>query len=397
MRITIANQFYHPYHEGGAEKSVQFLAETLKDRGNEVTVVTTTCDGAENSVDLNGVTIKYYNQPNICNSHPVRPTGVKKLIWHLLDAYNPTGHAFWTRILKETRPDVLHTNMLGGLSCAAWSAASALGIPVVHTLRDYHLLCPKNSMFKDGKDCVTPCARCQVFAAPKKWLSKKVQVAVGNSRKTLDRHLENGFFPNAEPRVIHNMFSPSAGSRKAPSTGASGPILLGYFGAINEKKGFGLLLQCLAAQPKGKFRLLVGGKMRDDMSPEWKSWADTVQPEFLGWTTPRDFFGKIDCLVAPAIWQEPLPRVIIESINFGVPVVATDVGGQAELIVDGVNGVLVKNATPAELGDALLALDRPTIERLAAGCELSDSMFLPELISGQYIDAYQRARELMTR
>ena len=59
--------------------------------------------------------------------------------------------------------------------------------------------------------------------------------------------------------------------------------------------------------------------------------------------------SAVDVSVMPSL-NEALSNVLLESMAAGAPVVATDVGGTAEALVDGVNGLLVPPGSPARDG-----------------------------------------------
>jgi glycosyltransferase involved in cell wall biosynthesis len=81
-----------------------------------------------------------------------------------------------------------------------------------------------------------------------------------------------------------------------------------------------------------------------------------------------EFLRTLTVAVVPSRWVEPGGLVVLESMGTGVPVVATRQGGPAEVISDGVDGLLVSPTDPAELAGALLRLlgDQPLRERIAA-------------------------------
>ena len=67
-------------------------------------------------------------------------------------------------------------------------------------------------------------------------------------------------------------------------------------------------------------------------------------------------------LVLPSLWYENTPFVVLESFAARTPVVATDVGGLAEIVQDGVNGELFRRGDAADLARCLQGLvDDPTL------------------------------------
>jgi glycosyltransferase involved in cell wall biosynthesis len=83
---------------------------------------------------------------------------------------------------------------------------------------------------------------------------------------------------------------------------------------------------------------------------------------FLGWKQPAEIEREIAeawVVAAPSLWPEPLGLVALEAMVRGVPVIASAVGGFAEIIEDGVSGMLVPNGDVSALAEGLTAiLDR---------------------------------------
>jgi glycosyltransferase involved in cell wall biosynthesis len=68
---------------------------------------------------------------------------------------------------------------------------------------------------------------------------------------------------------------------------------------------------------------------------------------FLGFRADvRPFVADFDVAVVPSVYEDPLPRAVLESMALGKPVVAFDVGGVGEMIEDGVTGSLLGGRPP---------------------------------------------------
>jgi glycosyltransferase involved in cell wall biosynthesis len=80
-------------------------------------------------------------------------------------------------------------------------------------------------------------------------------------------------------------------------------------------------------------------------------------------------FASLDVLVVPSVWLENAPLVIREAFAAGLPVVASNLGGMAEMVSDGHNGLLFEPGDAADLRRVLhRLLDEPgLLERLRAG------------------------------
>jgi glycosyltransferase involved in cell wall biosynthesis len=130
-----------------------------------------------------------------------------KLIWHGLDTYNPMMAKVVGSILKTEHPDIAHTNNLGGFSVAVWRVIKKYGFPLIHTLRDHYLLCPRSSMFKDQKNCQHQCIKCRLYALPRQRATEQVDSVVGISRFILNRHVALGCFEKVKrQQVIFNAY-----------------------------------------------------------------------------------------------------------------------------------------------------------------------------------------------
>ena len=68
----------------------------------------------------------------------------------------------------------------------------------------------------------------------------------------------------------------------------------------------------------------------------------------------RPYLEDTDVVVVPSVYPDPLPRTVIEAMAYGCPVVATAVGGVAEMIRDGVDGALLPaDVTPEALAASM--------------------------------------------
>jgi glycosyltransferase involved in cell wall biosynthesis len=69
----------------------------------------------------------------------------------------------------------------------------------------------------------------------------------------------------------------------------------------------------------------------------------------------RDILAALDLLFVPS-WEEPFGRSLAEGMAFGLPAIATTIGGPAELVTDGVDGVLLPPRSPELWGETAAGL-----------------------------------------
>jgi glycosyltransferase involved in cell wall biosynthesis len=317
-------------------------------KGHQAMVV---CLGRHEAEEvINGVQVKRVTPVNIYN--PLErsgSSGVEKLLWHTLDSFNPLTSRKVAAAIATWQPDVVHTNTLAGLSVAAWSAVKSLPSrpKIVHTLRDYYLLCPNTAMFKQGSQCERRCLECKVLGAPRALASKVVDVVVGNSQYILDKHLKEGLFADSAKHVIYNAYKPVV--QQSPDT--IRPITrIGYIGRIAKTKGIEVLISAFrmlqALRPN--LRLVIAGVGDEAYVEDLKLHCSGLNVEFLGQVKPEVFYEGVDLVVVPSLWAEPLARVLFEAMAHGVPLVSSDTGGSPELVKDAITGFLYSPATSHE-------------------------------------------------
>jgi len=338
MKILIANTLYFPEIVGGAEISTQILAEGLADAGVEVCVVCATGTGRDRVEILNGVTVYYLKLINLYWPHAARHRSpFMRAVWHAVDVKNFMMVRKLEKIIRHERPDIVSTSNLSCLSTGIWRIARDAGMRIVHTARDYYLMCPTSKMFTGDKCCKRPCRMCSIYAQPKRAASAQVDVAIGVSRYVLEQHLENGFFPEAGATgVIHDCYLPlhaeSASVAPILPEKPRGITRLGILGRVSPEKGIELVIEQLIQQQQLDWQLLIGGTGDPVYIASLKRNYPDSRVVFMGHLDPELFFRDIDILVVPSKWHEPFGRVTVEAYSHGIPVIGAMSGGIPEVI-----------------------------------------------------------------
>ncbi|GJM62001.1 glycosyltransferase family 4 protein [Persicobacter diffluens] len=333
MKLLLFNTLYTPNFLGGAERSVQLLAEGLVDAGHDVVVC---CTSDRDYVDtINGVCVIYMKVPNLYWAYDSSTQASwKKPFWHFIDAKNYIAKAKIDRVIKKVDPDVVHTNNLAGFSPIVWELAKSNGVKVVHTLRDYYLTCPKATRYHNGQICEELCLKCKMFSYPKKQLSNEyVDVVVGISQFILDDHLRQGYFKTCEIReVIGNSVKIPSGKVSPCFEKEEGLKYIGFIGRIEEPKGIEDLLSAFVKLDDDSLRLIIAGKGEDRYMSYLKSKYVDSRVRYLGVVNSDEFYTGLDLLVVPSKWNEPFGRVVTEALGWNCPVLVHEVGGLTEFV-----------------------------------------------------------------
>lgn len=393
MKILYVNSLYPPYVGGGAEITLQTLVDGMQSRGHEIVVLSI---GHKKSLEediVNGIRVLRAGLSNVYWHYTKnRQSSWKRLVWHLIDIYNPIMESFIYKLVKRECPDVVSIHNLAGFSAATWIAVRQAGTPMVQVLHDLYNLCPNSNMFRSGHACEKQCLRCKVFRCFHPKLSECVDAVVGVSRFVIERHLRNGLFQNARiKKIIHNARSLRAVPRKSPRPRGN-RVRFGFMGTLAPSKGIELLLRIFSEFNQPNAELLIAGTGKKGYEESLKAQFASPEVRFLGYCSPEQFFPMIDVLIVPSIWEESLGMVIAESWAFSVPVIGSRRGGIPEMIEPGKNGFLFDPDRPEELTAIIcgVAENPSSIEDLIPNVLTSARSFLDV---ARWVDRWQSLYE----
>lgn len=330
-------------------------------------------------------------------------------------------------VLDDVKPSLVHFHALSpavNADCAR--AAKARGMPVVWTYHTPTLSCARGTMMRFG---VTPCDgefrrwRCTACASQALSGSRflgaalatipttasallghavpgRVGTALGSRARQVRRDAEfrmsmaladrviavcewvrDALLVNGVPAerivlsrqgLVQNLAIRDArASERAP-----GPLCIGYFGRIDPTKGVHVLIEALGSIPKAPVRLDIhgvvqrGAEYRMDALRELAAGDERirfVKPVAVD-AVPRAM-AEYDLIAVPSRWLETGPLVVLEAFAAGVPVLGSRLGGIAELVRDGIDGLLLPVGDVRAWAKAIedIATDGRCLEALRAG------------------------------
>ena len=343
MRIALFNALYptplQPKIFGGAEVLVRQIAERLVAQGDEVTVVRLSLDGIRQTEEANGVRVEFVPIRNLFTPFGPRHNTLAHLAWHVIDDWFVAPGEI-AGILDGFRPQVVHSHTLNGLNAHIWHLARDRGVPVVHTLHDYYLVCPRCSRFKGEAPCAVTCGSCAALTVRRRQRAGLVNAVVGVSQRTLDIHLDAGLFADAARHVIRNVPNPDI--KFVPMDLPGRPLRVGYLGRFSPEKGVRLLVEAAGRLPPGTVKLVLAGNVSQEERAALAALAPQTELDFVGFVAPKDFYAQVDVAAVPSIWEEPGALVLLDALAAGRPVLATAFGGLPEMFADGLTGWTVQ-------------------------------------------------------
>ena len=312
--------------------------------------------------------------------------------FYLRTAYPNAIYAGFRQFLLTHRPDTIFVHHYAhiGIEMLREIKRTLPQARLVLTLHEFVAICNRNGQMLKAtsnrlcyEESPDDCHRCfPAISAENFWLRKHyvqkhfgyVDAFVSPSQFLLDRYVQWGIDPHRS-RVIENGQKTYGRPRSSPEMNL-GRIVFGFFGQITEFKGLDVLLQAVHLLPpalRSQVMVEVHGANLDHQGQWLKDLIERLRTPLvaegcLRWAGPYDregFFGRIrrvDWLIVPSIWWENSPMVIQEAFSCGKPVICSGIGGMAEKVRDGVDGMHFEVANPFDLAEKLaMAIRDPAL------------------------------------
>ncbi|MFN8522547.1 MAG: glycosyltransferase [Chloroflexota bacterium] len=269
---------------------------------------------------------------------------------------DPRAFARLVRLIRDRRPDVVHTYLLAACIYGRLAAMIAR-VPVI--------VASEQNVYRQKA---------------RRHAIMERALAVGTHRiiaccDTVARHYhEQTGVSSQQIATVYNAVrfpaSPGQAARRAArgSLGISpDSFVIGTLGRLTEQKGHDILVDAMARGPlQGDAVAIIAGDgpLRSTLERRAADAGVKERTRFLGIRRDRDvLYAAMDAFVLPSRW-EGLSLALVEAAGSGLPIVATTVGGNAEVVTDGSTGLLV----PADDAEALArSLGRVRADRDLAG------------------------------
>ena len=353
MRVALLSHLASTQAPTGAEHSLALLACGLARRGHDVHVAAPGRWALAPELEAAGVRVTeipvrmcWLVQPE---PQPALAQALRFVRWAVPDP----GVGRLRRWLEDLAPDVVHVNCLPHLGGAA--AARVAGLPVVWHVREI----------------LPPGVRRRAFA---RRLRRDADCVVAVSRAVASWLEMEGL--GDRPEVVHNGVEAPAEALSREAARAELGLdpdvsLVVWLGQLLPHKGATETVAAveLARQTGAPLELLLAGpgsgreRTRLETALAGRNWARLTSPQ----PDPWSLLAAADLVAVTPTAPDPLPRVVMEAMAVGRPVVAFAIGGVPEMVEDGVTGVLVPVGDVAGLATALARLAADTDMRDALG------------------------------
>ncbi len=385
----------HPVlHPGGAEQYALELHEAMRDSDEIEPILVARTGPAPGREDT---------------THPGSPFSMVEespdeyLVyteWDHFDFFHMTSRdkslfsTYFANFLRAHKPDVVHFQhtLFIGYDLVSQIRRTLPGVPIVYTLHEYLPICNRDGQLvrRNGELCMKEsprrCHECfpwvpkGAFYLRKRFIQshfENVDLFLAPSHFLRQRYIDWGIAP--EKIVFEDYGRPAVNRFHEPVR--EGPrIRLGFFGQLNPYKGIKVLLRAMALLKRsgvdahlfihGANIELHGGEFEAEVRKLLGEAGDnvTVSGPYAHHDLPGLMAG-VDWVVVPSTWWENSPLVIQEAFLHGRPVICSAVGGMAEKVQDGVDGLHFELGNPGSLAGTIgRAVHTPGLwETLRAG------------------------------
>jgi glycosyltransferase involved in cell wall biosynthesis len=383
---------------GGGERHIQSLSRHLAQNGHKVTICTMSIPGSpryEEDCD-----IKIYRLVGAYQKIPCLFKDPARK-WHP-PVSDPVVRRQIRQIISREKPDIIHAH--GRIVYSVLGLKNKLDIPLVVTLHTYWAVCPTTNLMYGNTICSNPLnVRCVFCGRQFYGLTKSFFAYVGtrinkHELESVDKFIAvSSFVKNVHAKCLgvaernievipnfyaHDNITDTGGYDDLPQK------FVLFVGSLIPNKGVGLLVEAyqkIRAQTK---LVLIGAS---HPSYRYQGTDDILVKENAPYNLVLEAYQKCHFAAFPSIWPEPFGIVVLEAMSQKKAVIATNIGGFTDSIVDGKTGILVPPNDVGALATAIsYLLENPNVveEMGQAGYKRWKENFTPEVVVPKIEELY---------
>lgn len=414
MKILLAHYKY--YVQGGPERYMLKFTELAEKNGHKVVPFAVRYDrNIENKYS------RYF--PNGSNSSGMYDPNDKNLGYLLRGAYlefhNRDARKKLKKLIDDENPDVLYCLIPGELTPDIFKIAKKKGVPCILRLSDFRLLCGKMNLLRGENICEEcihgkylcmvkhKCVKDSALVSCLRMLSlyyskicnryKYVDAVIAPPRFTAKKFIEASFFP--EEKVFINPTFIDCSQIEVSSVFKPYVLCLGRF---TLEKGFIYVVEAMKHLQDIPVTVAVTGD-RNGCSPELEALIEKYNLEdkitfvgFLHGEALEKIINESLCVACPAIWYENMPNTVLEAYAYGKPVIASNIGSLAEIVEDGVTGLLFDPKNSKQIADCIRKLyeDPELCMRLGKqGRKMCETVYSPQRHWKNFMSIYEEIKK----
>lgn len=262
-----------------------------------------------------------------------------RALWRLIDLFNFHAYFHIKKILQNEKPDRVYVHNLTGLGYLIPRLIQKLKIDYIQTIHDVALVRPSGLLMLGAEQ---EHILIKAYAKLTKFLFASPAIVHFPSAWLSDYYLARNFFPHSQTKVVKNFQLSTKDLISNKTLKNKKEINFLYLGQLERHKGIFLLLGVFHQLKDKNYKLHIVGS-GSELDSAQKIAAANPRIIFHGYRPQykiKQFLVQADYSILPSLCYENSPNAIFESLSAGVPVIASNLGGIAELITPGRNGYL---------------------------------------------------------
>lgn len=307
----------------------------------------------------------------------------------------------FSKLISDIKPDIAHIGHLNHLSTGLVDELNKQSIPIVFTLHDFWLMCPRGQFLTRsiGKEhnfqlcsgqqdlkCASDCYKVYYSGREQQeeqdienwssWIHQrmietkaiidKIDLFIAPSNYLRNRFISD--FDVPENKIIYLDYGfPTEYLTRTEKSKEKKNFTFGYIGTHIPAKGINQLIEAFR-EIEEPATLRIYGRHNGQSTNALKFLAATSKNkiefvgEYINHNLANDVFSKVDCIVVPSIWAENSPLVIHEAQSCKVPLITANFGGMKEFVQHKVNGLLFEHRNTNSLKEQLIfAIENPNL------------------------------------
>lgn len=342
MRILLIHNFYQYW--GGEDAYIKSLSKLLTDHGHSVYMY------SKSSSDIKLFQDKFRTAKGLYN--------------------NRTVYKELSQIVKKFKPDLAHSqNLIPLITKTAHEVCRDNNIPIVHTIQTYRYMCPKGTLFRNGKICrlcigkrlqypaiVHKCYHGSMLASANLAFSSFMYSPKDQLRLIDKIHYPSTFIKKFYENTLlipskKGFVAPNFIFNKNTTPSLNSASYYIFVGRLAEEKGVVELVRYFSTLPNKKLVMVGDGPLKNYVMQN-----KTKNITYLGFLNRNSILKLMSGAIAtivPSPWYEVCPTVVMESYAVGTPVIAPNFGVFPELISHKETGYLYDKESTQGFSSAL--------------------------------------------
>lgn len=294
----------------------------------------------------------------------------KVTVLKIKSRFSPSVVFHLAKLIRQTKPDIIHSHLFQARFYTGFAhLISNYGILITHKHNNVN---PKKHNVFILLEMIS------IF------LSKQV-IAISNSVKSSLCKFE--LISSKKIFVLHNAIDYEKFFKIAASNKIliGKPIVIGTICRLEPQKGINYLLLAmkiiLTKFPTVQLEIVGDGSLLQELKELTGKLGISNSVKFFGkFADVIPFYSRMNIFILPSLY-EGFGIVLLEAMSAGIPVIATNVDGIREVVINGVSGILIRREDPEAIADAVFKIiENPQMADtlVEAGLERSKSFDIKE-------------------